>query len=181
MAGMFRNLPDFADFPGTGPLSEAASPLCAVFEVHPTRGESVRLHHRALKTLDSRARSARREGPLRGCPRPMPNYDYHCEKCNKSFEVFQSMKDDPLKTCPKEKCCMKTWGKGKVRRQIGTGAGLIFKGSGFYITDYRSENYKSAAKSDSSSASTASSAAPSSPAPAATPSGSASGKAKKSE
>ncbi len=44
---------------------------------------------------------------------------------------------------------MKTWGKGKVKRQLGSGAGLIFKGSGFYITDYRSENYKSAAKSDS--------------------------------
>jgi predicted nucleic acid-binding Zn ribbon protein len=58
------------------------------------------------------------------------------------------MKDDPLKTCPKEHCRMKTWGKGPVKRMVGTGAGLIFKGSGFYITDYRSEGYKAAAKKD---------------------------------
>ena len=81
----------------------------------------------------------------------MPTYEYSCEKCKKDFEVFQSMKDDAFKTCPKEACRMKTWGKGKVKRQLGSGAGLIFKGSGFYITDYRSENYKSAAKSDSAS------------------------------
>ena len=61
------------------------------------------------------------------------------------------MKDAAYKTCPKEKCRMKTWGKGKVKRLLGTGAGLIFKGSGFYITDYRSEGYKSAAKSDAAS------------------------------
>jgi putative FmdB family regulatory protein len=79
----------------------------------------------------------------------MPTYEYSCEKCKKDFEIFQSMKDDAFKTCPKEACRMKTWGKGKVKRQLGSGAGLIFKGSGFYITDYRSENYKSAAKSDS--------------------------------
>jgi putative FmdB family regulatory protein len=81
----------------------------------------------------------------------MPTYEYSCEKCKKDFEIFQSMKDDAFKTCPKEACRMKTWGKGKVKRQLGSGAGLIFKGSGFYITDYRSENYKSAAKSDSAS------------------------------
>jgi putative FmdB family regulatory protein len=86
----------------------------------------------------------------------MPTYDYHCEKCNKSFEVFQSMKADVLDTCPEDLCCMETWGKGPVKRQIGTGAGLIFKGSGFYITDYRSEGYREAAKKDSS-ASTSSS------------------------
>lgn len=79
----------------------------------------------------------------------MPTYDYQCEKCKCSFEFFQSMKDDPLKICPKEVCQKKTWGKGKVTRQLGTGAGLIFKGTGFYITDYRSENYKAAAKGDS--------------------------------
>ena len=107
----------------------------------------------------------------------MPNYDYFCQKCKKSFEVFQSMKDAPLTSCPKEQCCMKTWGKGKVQRQIGTGAGLIFKGSGFYITDYRSEGYKSAAKSDTAApgASSASSA------PATKSSASDSGKAKKTE
>lgn len=79
----------------------------------------------------------------------MPTYEYHCEKCDRNFEISQSMKDDALKTCPKELCQRKTWGKGTVKRQIGTGAGLIFKGSGFYITDYRSEGYKAAAKKDS--------------------------------
>jgi len=79
----------------------------------------------------------------------MPTYEYQCEKCHKVFEMYQSMKDDALRTCPKEHCQRKTWGKGKVRRLLGTGAGLIFKGSGFYITDYRSEGYKAAAKSES--------------------------------
>ena len=62
------------------------------------------------------------------------------------------MKDDALSTCPKEHCQRKTWGKGKVKRAISAGAGLIFKGSGFYITDYRSENYKAGAKKDSAPA-----------------------------
>ena len=79
----------------------------------------------------------------------MPTYEYQCDKCKKTFEAFQSMKDDAFTACPKELCRQKTWGKGKVRRLLGTGAGLIFKGSGFYITDYRSEGYKSAAKSES--------------------------------
>lgn len=82
----------------------------------------------------------------------MPTYEYECAKCGKTFEAFQSMKDEAYATCPKDKCRMKTWGKGKVKRLLGAGAGLIFKGSGFYITDYRSEGYKSAAKSDSSKA-----------------------------
>ncbi len=59
------------------------------------------------------------------------------------------MKDDSLTVCPKEKCRQKTWGKGKVKRKLGVGAGFIFKGSGFYITDYRSEGYKKS-KSESS-------------------------------
>jgi predicted nucleic acid-binding Zn ribbon protein len=59
------------------------------------------------------------------------------------------MKDAAFVTCPKEFCRQKKWGKGKVKRQLGTGAGLIFKGSGFYITDYRSDNYKAGAKSES--------------------------------
>ena len=83
----------------------------------------------------------------------MPTYEYECDKCRKTFELFQSMKDDALKTCPQARCKMKKWGKGKVRRLLGTGAGLIFKGSGFYITDYRSEGYKQAAKKDSGEAS----------------------------
>ena len=72
----------------------------------------------------------------------MPTYEYECAKCKKSFEIVQSMRDDALTVCPKDKCRQKTWGKGKVKRAIGAGAGLIFKGSGFYITDYRSEGYK---------------------------------------
>jgi putative FmdB family regulatory protein len=98
----------------------------------------------------------------------MPTYEYECSKCKKTFEAFQSMKDDAYKTCPKEKCCMKTWGKGKVKRLIGAGAGLIFKGSGFYITDYRSEGYKSAAESAKKSESTPPKPAESSSAPAKT-------------
>ena len=82
----------------------------------------------------------------------MPTYEYECAKCKKGFEIFQSMKDDALTTCPKEKCRMKTWGKGQVKRKLGVGAGFIFKGSGFYITDYRSEGYKKS-KSDASAAS----------------------------
>ena len=89
----------------------------------------------------------------------MPTYEYECTKCKKRFDAFQSMKDEAYKTCPKDKCQMKTWGKGKVKRLIGAGAGLIFKGSGFYITDYRSEGYKSAAESASKSESTPSSSA----------------------
>ncbi len=85
----------------------------------------------------------------------MPTYEYHCEKCDRNFEISQSMKDDALKTCPKDLCQRKTWGKGTVKRQIGAGAGLIFKGTGFYITDYRSEGYKTAAKSDSNAANAA--------------------------
>lgn len=78
----------------------------------------------------------------------MPTYEYECKKCKKTFELFQSMKDDALKTCPETQCQMKKWGKGPVKRLLGAGAGLIFKGSGFYITDYRSEGYKAAAKKD---------------------------------
>jgi putative FmdB family regulatory protein len=80
----------------------------------------------------------------------MPTYEYACEKCGKNFEAFQSMRDEPYKTCPKELCRQAKWGKGKVRRLLGTGAGVIFKGSGFYITDYRSESYKKAASKESS-------------------------------
>ncbi|MEI6033802.1 MAG: FmdB family zinc ribbon protein [Verrucomicrobiae bacterium] len=83
----------------------------------------------------------------------MPTYEYECEKCRKTFDVFQSMKDPVFKTCPEAQCRMRKWGKGKVRRLVGTGAGLIFKGSGFYITDYRSEGYKQSEKKESGEAS----------------------------
>jgi putative FmdB family regulatory protein len=79
----------------------------------------------------------------------MPTYEYRCEKCQGTFELFQSMKDAALEVCPREQCRLETWGKGKVKRLLGTGAGLIFKGSGFYITDYRSSNYQEAAKKES--------------------------------
>ena len=82
----------------------------------------------------------------------MPTYEYVCSKCGHEFEKFQSIADAALTTCPKELCAQKKWGKGKVKRVIGAGAGLIFKGSGFYITDYRSENYKAAAKKESTPA-----------------------------
>ena len=80
----------------------------------------------------------------------MPTYDYKCTECGNNFELFQSMNDEPVKTCPK---C-----KGKVERLIGTGAGLIFKGSGFYTTDYRSDSYQKAEKAEKSKETTSGSA-----------------------
>lgn len=82
----------------------------------------------------------------------MPTYEYSCEKCGKTFEAFQSMRDEPFLECSKELCRQKKWGHGKVKRLLGTGAGLIFKGSGFYITDYRSDSYKEGAKKDAPAA-----------------------------
>jgi putative FmdB family regulatory protein len=72
----------------------------------------------------------------------MPTYEYECEKCEERFELFQRITEPPRKRCPK---C-----KGKVRRLVVSGAGLIFKGSGFYATDYRSENYKKGARKETS-------------------------------
>jgi putative FmdB family regulatory protein len=71
----------------------------------------------------------------------MPTYEYACDACGHKFEEFQSIKAAPIAVCPK---C----GKKKVKRLISAGAGFIFKGSGFYITDYRSDSYKAAAKSE---------------------------------
>jgi putative FmdB family regulatory protein len=79
----------------------------------------------------------------------MPTYEYLCQKCGQNFEAFQSMRDEPFRECPKELCRLPKWGHGKVKRMPGTGAGLIFKGSGFYTTDYRSQSYKEAAKKES--------------------------------
>lgn len=79
----------------------------------------------------------------------MPTYEYICEKCGHEFEAVQSMSAKPLRTCPEDSCPQKKWGLGKVKRKISGGGGLLFKGSGFYITDYRSNNYKDAAKKDS--------------------------------
>jgi putative FmdB family regulatory protein len=78
----------------------------------------------------------------------VPTYDYKCDACGHAFEQFQSITAAPIRKCPK---C----GKLKVKRLIGTGAGLIFKGSGFYITDYRDQSYKDKAKAESGSPDTA--------------------------
>jgi putative FmdB family regulatory protein len=83
----------------------------------------------------------------------MPTYEYVCEKCGHQFEKFQPISAKPLSVCPEEACAQKRWGRGRVKRAISGGGGLIFKGSGFYITDYRSDSYKAAAKKESSSTS----------------------------
>jgi putative FmdB family regulatory protein len=77
----------------------------------------------------------------------MPTYEYQCNACGHRFDELQSFSDAPLKKCPKCK-------KNKLQRLIGTGAAILFKGSGFYQTDYRSESYKSAAQADKPAAST---------------------------
>jgi putative FmdB family regulatory protein len=74
----------------------------------------------------------------------MPTYEYKCKNCGRHFEFFQNMKDEPKKMCP---VCYKE----TLKRLIGTGAGIIFKGTGFYQTDYRSESYKKEANSDNNS------------------------------
>lgn len=76
----------------------------------------------------------------------MPTYDYVCDACDHTFEAFESIKADPQKVCP---ACQEP----KLRRKIGPGAAILFKGSGFYITDYRSDSYKQAASADKSSSS----------------------------
>jgi putative FmdB family regulatory protein len=97
----------------------------------------------------------------------MPTYEYLCEKCGHQFEKIQPISAKTLTICPEDSCAQKRWGKGKVKRAISAGGGLLFKGSGFYITDYRSENYKAGAKKDSSPAASSSDAKPSETKPAA--------------
>jgi putative FmdB family regulatory protein len=75
----------------------------------------------------------------------MPTYEYECTKCGYVFEEFQSISAEPIKKCKKEGC------DGTVKRLFSPGAGFLFKGSGFYITDYRSDSYKKREKSDTSS------------------------------
>jgi putative FmdB family regulatory protein len=77
----------------------------------------------------------------------MPTYEYECRKCGHRFEEYQSIKAEPLRDCPRPECT------GRVRRLISTGGGLLFRGSGFYITDYRSDSYKQAAKAEKGTAS----------------------------
>lgn len=76
----------------------------------------------------------------------MPTYDYRCDACGHEFELFQSITADPVDKCP---ACRRP----RVKRLLGTGGGIIFKGSGFYETDYRSEAYKKAAAAEKSSSS----------------------------
>lgn len=105
----------------------------------------------------------------------MPTYDYECDACSHTFEVYQGINDPLKKKCPE---C----GKNKLRRLFGGGAAIMFKGSGFYQTDYRSDGYKKAAKADKpadkpagdsggdkKSESKATSSSESTPAPAKTP------------
>jgi putative FmdB family regulatory protein len=80
----------------------------------------------------------------------MPTYDYRCSKCDHEWELFQSIKAEPVKKCPK---C----GKQGAKRVIGPGAAIVFKGSGFYQTDYRSDAYKKAAAADSKTSDSSSS------------------------
>ncbi len=80
----------------------------------------------------------------------MPTYDYECDACGHRFELYQSISADPERKCP---ACKKL----KLRRLIGTGAAVVFKGSGFYQTDYRSDSYKKSAAADSGSSSSGSS------------------------
>jgi putative FmdB family regulatory protein len=82
----------------------------------------------------------------------MPTYQYVCSKCEHEFEVFQPIADPALTVCPKAHCPEPRWAKGKVKRRIGAGAGLLFKGSGFYVTDYRTEGYRQAAKKEADAA-----------------------------
>ena len=75
----------------------------------------------------------------------MPTYDYVCNACQHEFELFQGIKENPKRKCPE---C----GKLKLRRLFGTGAAIVFKGSGFYQTDYRSDSYKKSAEADKKAA-----------------------------
>jgi putative FmdB family regulatory protein len=83
----------------------------------------------------------------------MPTYEYICGKCGHEFETIQSISAASLRICPRELCGRKRWGRGRVKRKISAGAGLLFKGSGFYATDYRSEGYQQAAKKDAATSS----------------------------
>jgi len=86
----------------------------------------------------------------------MPTYEYKCLGCDRRFDVFQSMTADPLTEC--DVC------HGQLKRLIGAGAGIIFKGSGFYATDYRSDSYRQSAKTDNTATSTTPTATPAAPA-----------------
>jgi len=101
----------------------------------------------------------------------MPTYEYECQKCGHVFDEFQSISAPPVAVCPVDGC------GGEAKRRFSPGAGFIFKGSGFYITDYRSESYKKGAKADapaSSSSGSGSSSSTNTGTPASSPSASSS-------
>jgi putative FmdB family regulatory protein len=78
----------------------------------------------------------------------MPTYEYECKKCGHRFEAFQRISDQPLKSCLADLCPQPKGRRGRVKRLISSGGGLLFKGAGFYSTDYRSEGYQKAAKAE---------------------------------
>jgi len=100
----------------------------------------------------------------------MPTYEYECQSCGHTFERFQNISDEPLKRCPKCRC--------KVKRLIGSGAGIIFKGSGFYETDYRSKSYTEAAKKEKTAGTSESSSSSTKKSPSSESTGSKASKAK---
>ena len=108
----------------------------------------------------------------------MPTYDYECDACGYTWELFQKITDNPVKKCP-------DCSKRKARRLFGTGAAVVFKGSGFYQTDYRSDSYKKAAdadkKKDSGPKTSSNEKSPTGASPAKTESPSSKGKSKKSD
>ena len=104
----------------------------------------------------------------------MPTYDYECSACGQTVEIFHGMTEEPKRKCPE---C----GKLKLKRLLGTGGGFLFKGDGFYITDYRSSDYKAKAKAESEAASSSASSASSSGDSKSSSSGESSSTAKKSE
>ena len=118
---------------------------------HPPREGGHRpIHHAVTHSVrNERRRSVRRRSRCRrfriGRVPDMPTYEYQCSQCEHRFEEFQSIKAKPLRKCP-------SCGALKLKRLIGTGAGVIFKGSGFYETDYRSDSYKKSAKAESDAA-----------------------------
>jgi putative FmdB family regulatory protein len=83
----------------------------------------------------------------------MPTYEYRCTTCGKHFDVFQSMSSAALTHCPTDQCPNEKKGEGTVERLIGAGAGLIFNGSGFYLTDYKNSGSSASSASDSGSSS----------------------------
>jgi len=103
----------------------------------------------------------------------MPTYDYECKKCGHTWEAFESIKADPLKKCPGCK-------KNAAKRVIGPGAAILFKGSGFYLTDYRSDSYKKAAEADKKASEPAKSESKSSESKSSESKSSGSGKSSKS-